>query len=64
MHNLKRTAATHGPCLGHRRGVQGHEQLSYVEARKQIYIPTYGWMLQHKAAAHVGRLWQLSATLL
>ena len=64
MHGLKRTVATHGRCLGHRKGVQGHELLSYAEARRQIYIPTYGWMLQHKAADLVERLWQLSATLL
>ena len=59
MHGLKRTVATHGRCLGHRKGVQGHELLSYAEARRQIYIPTYGWMLQHKAADLVERLRQL-----
>ena len=31
MHGLKRTVATHGRCLGHRKGVQGHELLSYAE---------------------------------
>ena len=62
MHNLKRTVLTHGPCIGHRKGVHGSVLLSYVEARKQIYIPTYVWMLQHKAANLVDRLRQLSAT--
>ena len=60
MHGLKRTVATHGRCIGHRKGVQGHELLSYAEARRQIYIPTYGWMLQHKAADLVEQLRQLS----
>ncbi len=31
MHGLKRTVATHGRCIGHRKGVQGHELLSYAE---------------------------------
>lgn len=62
MHGLKRTVDTHGRCLGHRKGVQGTQLLDYVEARKQIFIPTYGWMLQHKAAALIERLRQLSAT--
>ncbi len=60
MHGLKRTVATHGRCIGHRKGVQGHELLSYAEARRQIYIPTYGWMLHHKAADLIERLRQLS----
>lgn len=62
MHNLKRTVLTHGPCIGHRRGVQGTQLLDYVEARKQIFIPTYGWMLQHKATDLLEQLDQLSAT--
>lgn len=62
MHNLKRTVATHGPCIGHRKGVQGTQLLDYVEARKQIFIPTYGWMLQHKATDLIEQLDQLSAT--
>lgn len=62
MHNLKRTVATHGPCIGHRKGVQGTQLLDYVEARKQIFIPTYGWMLQYKASDLIKQLRQLSAT--
>ena len=62
MHNLKRTVATHGPCIGHRKGVQGTQLLDYVEARKQIFIPTYGWMLQYKAADLIKQLRKLSAT--
>lgn len=49
MKGLKRTVRTHGPCLGHQRGVYGSptDLLSYIEARKQIYVPTYRWMLEH-----------------
>ena len=45
MKQLKRTVRKHGPVLGHRKGVKGTEILGYVEAKHQIYIPTYRWML-------------------
>ena len=41
MKGLKRTIRRFGKPLGHRKGVYGKELLDYVEARKQIYIPTY-----------------------
>ncbi len=50
MKNIKRTVRKYGRPLGHRKGVYGTELLGYVEARKQIYIPTYKWMLENKAA--------------
>lgn len=48
MKNIKRTVRRFGKPLGHRKGVHGTELLGYIEARKQIYIPTYYWMLEHK----------------
>lgn len=56
MRGIKRTVRRFGKPLGHRRGVNGTELLSYIEARKQIYIPSYGWMLQHCVAPIVQRL--------
>lgn len=50
MKNIKRTVRKFGKPLGHRKGVYGTELLGYVEARKQIYIPTYKWMLENKVA--------------
>ena len=41
MKNIKRTVRRFGKPLGHRKGVHGTELLGYIEARKQIYIPTY-----------------------
>lgn len=49
MRGLKRTARKYGKVLGHRKGVHGDVLLGYLEARKKIYIPTYRWMLEHKA---------------
>ena len=48
MKNLKRTVRKNGPCLGHRKGVHGEELLGYIEARKQIYLPCYKWVLENK----------------
>lgn len=48
MKNLKRTTRKYGICLGHRKGVHGEELLGYIEARKQIYLPCYKWVLENK----------------
>lgn len=50
MKNIKRTVRRFGKPLGHRKGVNGTELLGYLEARKQIYIPTYRWVLENKVA--------------
>ena len=47
MHNLKRTVRKFGLPLGHRKGVYGTELLNYFDARMQIYLPTYKWMLDN-----------------
>jgi hypothetical protein len=62
MHGLKRTVRRFGNPRGHRKGVHGKELLGYIEARKQIYIPTYKWMLEHKAATIIERLREASRT--
>ena len=56
MKNIKRTVRRFGKPLGHRKGVNGKELLDYIEARKQIYIPTYRWVLENKVAHIIERL--------
>ena len=56
MKNIKRTVRRFGKPLGHRKGVHGTELLGYIEARKQIYIPTYKWVLENKVASIIERL--------
>lgn len=56
MKNLKRTVRTHGRVLGHRKGVNGDEILGYIEAKQQIYIPTYRWMLENRVSSIIDRL--------
>ena len=62
MKGLKRTVRKYGKPLGHRKGVNGTELLGYIEARKQIYIPTYRWMLENKVRDIIERLREASKT--
>ncbi len=56
MKNLKRTARTHGgEPLGHQMGVhpaQGTPLLNYFDARMQIYLPSYKWVLDNVPSVH------------
>ena len=62
MKNIKRTVRRFGKPLGHRKGVNGTELLGYIEARKQIYIPTYKWVLENKVTQIIERLREASKT--
>lgn len=62
MRGLKRTVRKYGAPLGHRKGVHGTELLGYIEARKQIYIPAYKWMLENKVQDIIERLREASKT--
>lgn len=62
MRGLKRTVRKFGKPLGHQKGVNGTELLGYIEARKQIYIPTYRWVLENKVSYIIDRLREASKT--
>jgi len=62
MKGLKRTVRRFGKPHGHRKGVNGTELLGYIEARKQIYIPTYRWVLENKVASIIERMKEASKT--
>ena len=62
MKDIKRTVRTHGRVLGHRKGVHGTEILGYVEAKHQVYIPAYRWMLEYRAMDIIERLRKASET--
>ena len=51
MTNVKRTVRKYGKTLGHRKGVSGNVLLNYIEARKQIYLPAYKWVLDNKVSS-------------
>jgi hypothetical protein len=48
MKGIKRTVRRNGPILGHRDGLTGDRLLSYVEARRRIYLPSYRFVLANK----------------
>ena len=62
MKNIKRTVRTHGRVLGHQKGVNGTEILNYVNAKHQIYIPAYRWVLENKVKGIIDRLRESSKT--
>ena len=62
MKDIKRTVRRFGKPLGHRKGVDGTELLGYIEARKQIYIPAYKWVLENKVANIIERLREAGKT--
>lgn len=62
MANLKRTVRKYGAPLGHRKGVKGTELLTYIEARHQIFLPAYRWVLENKVYDIIERLREASKT--
>lgn len=52
MRDLKRTVRKYGKPLGHRKGAYGKELLNYFDARMQIYLPTYKWVLDNVDYVH------------
>lgn len=62
MKNIKRTVRRFGKPLGHRKGVNGTELLGYIDARKQIYIPTFRWVLEYKVADIIAKMKEASKT--
>jgi hypothetical protein len=60
MSGLKRTTRTYGPVRGHRAGVNGATLLSYREAREQIYLPAYRWVLDYCLQPELNQLQQWS----
>lgn len=62
MAGLKRTVRRFGKPLGHRKGVNGNELLGYIEARHQIYLPSYKWVLENKVQNIIEHLREASKT--
>lgn len=61
MAGLKRTVRRHGAVLGHRRGLKGETLLGYEEARREIYLPSYGFVLDGPARDVVEELRALAS---
>jgi len=59
MKNIKRTVRKHGPVKGHRFGVGAADILPYIEARFNIYLPAYRWVLDNKLQAEIAEIKKL-----
>lgn len=60
MKDIKRTVRKYGKPLGHRKGVNGTDLLNYIDARIQIYLPSYLWVLENKVSDIIERLKEAS----
>ncbi|MUG96150.1 hypothetical protein F7734_28940 [Scytonema sp. UIC 10036] len=47
MKGIKRSTRKYGKVLGHRAGLTGEQLLPYDKARRQIYLPSYRWVLEN-----------------
>jgi O-acetyl-ADP-ribose deacetylase (regulator of RNase III) len=56
MRGIKRAGRKRGKVLGHRFGVGSNVLLGYRDARYQIYLPAYRWVLENSLAEEVKRL--------
>lgn len=57
MRGIKRSAGKkRGRILGHRMGVNGDTILSYPQARRLIYIPTYEFVLRNRLSSEIAQL--------
>jgi hypothetical protein len=62
MRGIKRAERKRGKVLGHRFGVGSEVLLGYRDARYNIYLPAYRWVLENRLAAEVARLRNEMAT--
>lgn len=60
LKQIKRTCKKHGKIIGHRKGIKGTEILDYQDAKFNIYIPTYKWVLDHKVETIIKKMAKVS----
>ena len=56
MKGLKRTVRTKGLVIGHQKGLNSNELLSYLDARLDIYLPSYKYILDNFMEGTIERL--------
>lgn len=61
MKGIKRTVRSLGKVLGHRAGACGERLLSYGDARREIYLPAYLWVLDNCLTEQVDLLREIVA---
>ncbi|MBR8835451.1 MAG: hypothetical protein DSM106950_15870 [Stigonema ocellatum SAG 48.90 = DSM 106950] len=61
MKGIKRSERKYGKVLGHRTGLKGNQLLPYGEARRQIYLPSYQWVLENRVQDLLNQVKHLEA---
>ena len=64
MKGLKRTVRKYGPVKGHQKGLHHPDLLSYREARYQIYLPCYQFVLENRLQEELAELRQMGPHLI
>ena len=62
MKGIKRTVRRNGAVHGHRRGLRGRSLLGYEAARREIYLPSYRWILENRLQDELAGLGRLLAS--
>jgi len=62
MKGIKRSVRTRGRVLGHRNGVTSEMLLAYRDARSQIYLPTYRFILENYLGSELDELHSILGT--
>jgi hypothetical protein len=56
MRDIKRTIRKFGKPRGHRKGTGGIDLLNYLDARIQIFLPSYLWVLENKVSPIIEKM--------
>lgn len=56
MSGIKRSGRSRGKVLGHRFGLNSETLLGYLDARRQIYLPAYCWVLENRLQKEIAQL--------
>ena len=59
---IKRSGKSRGAVLGHRYGIGSDMLLGYRDARHQIYLPAYKWVLENRLTEQVEQLRTIAAS--
>lgn len=59
MKGIKRTTRKFGAVLGHQKGVSSTDLLPYIKARREIYLPSYKFILDHYLKQEIDQILNL-----
>ena len=62
MSGIKRSGKSRGAVLGHKFGIGSGVLLGYRDARHQIYLPAYKWVLENRLKEQVQQLRTIAAS--